>query len=67
MFNRIGGVQQEIYPEGLHFRIPWFQYPIIYDIRFVRHFVRTNILKMLILDRAQEKFHPPPVRKIYKW
>nr|XP_022907223.1 prohibitin-2 isoform X1 [Onthophagus taurus] len=33
MFNRIGGVQNEIYTEGLHFRIPWFQYPIIYDIR----------------------------------
>lgn len=33
MFNRIGGVQKEIYTEGLHFRIPWFQYPIIYDIR----------------------------------
>ncbi|CAH8682032.1 unnamed protein product [Schistosoma rodhaini] len=33
MFSRIGGVQNEIYTEGLHFRIPWFQYPIIYDIR----------------------------------
>lgn len=33
IFSRIGGVQKEIYPEGLHFRIPWFQYPIIYDIR----------------------------------
>lgn len=33
LFNRIGGIQKEIYPEGLHFRIPWFQYPIIYDIR----------------------------------
>jgi len=33
IFNRIGGVQKEIYPEGLHFRIPWFEYPIIYDIR----------------------------------
>ncbi|XP_058030140.1 prohibitin-2 [Ahaetulla prasina] len=33
-FNRIGGVQQDIVlSEGLHFRIPWFQYPIIYDIR----------------------------------
>uniref|UniRef100_A0A8D0E1G1 Prohibitin n=2 Tax=Salvator merianae TaxID=96440 RepID=A0A8D0E1G1_SALMN len=33
-FNRIGGVQQDtILSEGLHFRIPWFQYPIIYDIR----------------------------------
>lgn len=33
MFNRIGGIQKEIYTEGMHFRIPWFQYPIIYDIR----------------------------------
>ncbi|XP_066457341.1 prohibitin-2 [Eleutherodactylus coqui] len=33
-FNRIGGVQQDtILAEGLHFRLPWFQYPIIYDIR----------------------------------
>lgn len=33
MFNRIGGVQDYTMSEGLHFRIPWFQYPIIYDIR----------------------------------
>lgn len=33
-FNRIGGVQPDtVLAEGLHFRIPWFQYPIIYDIR----------------------------------
>uniref|UniRef100_A0A7M4EBB6 Prohibitin n=1 Tax=Crocodylus porosus TaxID=8502 RepID=A0A7M4EBB6_CROPO len=33
-FNRIGGVQPDtILSEGLHFRIPWFQYPVIYDIR----------------------------------
>ncbi|CAH8652580.1 unnamed protein product [Heterobilharzia americana] len=33
IFSRIGGVKEEIYPEGLHFKIPWFHYPIIYDIR----------------------------------
>lgn len=33
IFSRIGGVQNEIYSEGLHFRVPWFQYPVIYDIR----------------------------------
>ncbi|KAK5966142.1 Mitochondrial prohibitin complex protein 2, partial [Trichostrongylus colubriformis] len=33
MFNRIGGLSNDVYKEGLHFRIPWFQYPIIYDIR----------------------------------
>jgi len=34
IFNRVGGISPDtIYSEGLHFRIPWFQYPIIYDIR----------------------------------
>ncbi|OWF41234.1 prohibitin-2-like [Mizuhopecten yessoensis] len=33
IYSRISGVQQNVYPEGLHFRVPWFQYPIIYDIR----------------------------------
>jgi len=33
MFSRIGGIQNDIMAEGLHFRIPWFQYPIVYDIR----------------------------------
>jgi len=33
IFNRIGGIQRDIYAEGLHFKIPFIQYPIIYDIR----------------------------------
>lgn len=33
IFSRLGGIQKEIFTEGLHFRVPWFQYPIIYDIR----------------------------------
>lgn len=33
IFSRLGGIQSEIFAEGLHFRVPWFQYPIIYDIR----------------------------------
>ena len=33
IFDRIGGIQNYIMAEGLHFRIPWFQYPLIYDIR----------------------------------
>ncbi|MCJ8729701.1 hypothetical protein PDJAM_G00109640 [Pangasius djambal] len=34
IFSRIGGMQMDtVLSEGLHFRIPWFQYPIIYDIR----------------------------------
>ncbi|CDQ95596.1 unnamed protein product, partial [Oncorhynchus mykiss] len=34
IFNRIGGMQMDtVLAEGLHIRIPWFQYPVIYDIR----------------------------------
>ncbi|KAG5682755.1 hypothetical protein PVAND_012088 [Polypedilum vanderplanki] len=33
IFSRLTGIQNDVYSEGLHFRIPWFQYPIIYDIR----------------------------------
>ncbi|KAF4523966.1 hypothetical protein B566_EDAN013549 [Ephemera danica] len=33
IFSRLTGVQNDVYAEGMHFRIPWFQYPIIYDIR----------------------------------
>lgn len=33
LFSRLGGIQKEIMTEGLHFRVPWLHYPIIYDIR----------------------------------
>ncbi|KAK2807321.1 Prohibitin-2, subunit of the prohibitin complex (Phb1p-Phb2p) [Emmonsiellopsis sp. PD_5] len=32
-YTRIGGVKKEIYSEGTHFRIPWLETPIIYDVR----------------------------------
>ncbi|KAI9886219.1 MAG: Prohibitin-2, subunit of the prohibitin complex (Phb1p-Phb2p) [Watsoniomyces obsoletus] len=32
-YTRIGGVKPEIYNEGTHFRIPWFETPITYDVR----------------------------------
>jgi len=33
IFSRFGGIQPGTYSEGLHFRLPWLQWPIIYDIR----------------------------------
>lgn len=33
MFSRIGGVRSEVIQEGTHVRIPWFENPIIFDIR----------------------------------
>ncbi|KAL2441111.1 Prohibitin-2 [Exophiala dermatitidis] len=32
-YTRIGGVSKEIYNEGTHLRIPWFETPIDYDVR----------------------------------
>ncbi|KAK2762852.1 Prohibitin-2, subunit of the prohibitin complex (Phb1p-Phb2p) [Arachnomyces sp. PD_36] len=32
-YTRIGGVKKDIYNEGTHLRIPWFETPIIYDVR----------------------------------
>lgn len=33
MYSRLGGVQSQIYNEGTHFAIPWFQTPYIFDVR----------------------------------
>ncbi|PLN84905.1 prohibitin [Aspergillus taichungensis] len=32
-YSRVGGVKKEIYSEGTHFRIPWLETPVIYDVR----------------------------------
>ncbi|MCJ1328719.1 Prohibitin-2, subunit of the prohibitin complex (Phb1p-Phb2p) [Thelotrema lepadinum] len=32
-YTRIGGVKADIYSEGTHLRIPWFETPITYDVR----------------------------------
>ena len=33
VFNRLVGMKNNTYGEGLNFNIPWFEWPIIYDIR----------------------------------
>lgn len=33
VFNRLWGVKDNIYSEGTHFVIPWFEWPIIFDVR----------------------------------
>ncbi|KAI9811311.1 MAG: Prohibitin-2, subunit of the prohibitin complex (Phb1p-Phb2p) [Phylliscum demangeonii] len=32
-YTRVGGVKPDVFSEGTHFRIPWFETPILYDIR----------------------------------
>jgi prohibitin 2 len=33
VFNRIMGMKPVVYGEGLNFNIPWFEWPVVYDIR----------------------------------
>uniref|UniRef100_A0A7S0YTZ3 Prohibitin n=2 Tax=Polytomella parva TaxID=51329 RepID=A0A7S0YTZ3_9CHLO len=33
VFNRLAGIKDEVYSEGTHFMAPWFERPIIYDVR----------------------------------
>ncbi|PON91912.1 Prohibitin [Trema orientale] len=42
VFNRIVGVKDKVYPEGTHFIIPWFERPIIYDVRARPHLVEST-------------------------
>mmetsp|Transcript_4376 Transcript_4376/g.12278 ORF Transcript_4376/g.12278 Transcript_4376/m.12278 type:complete len:288 (+) Transcript_4376:133-996(+) len=33
VFNRLIGIKDQVYAEGTHFMVPWFERPIIYDVR----------------------------------
>eukprot|EP01066_Platyproteum_vivax_P008020 Platyproteum_vivax@DN3283_c0_g1_i2.p1 len=33
VFNRVSGLGEKVYGEGMHFVVPWFDRPIIYDVR----------------------------------
>merc|ERR1719450_999 len=41
MFHRFGGVQDRVRMEGTHILIPWFQKPIIYDVRARPRIIQT--------------------------
>ncbi|KAK9221585.1 hypothetical protein WN944_010012 [Citrus x changshan-huyou] len=42
MFNRITGVKDKVYPEGTHLMVPWFERPVIYDVRARPHLVEST-------------------------
>ncbi|CAK1544369.1 unnamed protein product [Leptosia nina] len=73
IFNRIGGVQPDILTEGMHFRIPWFQYPIIYDIRSRPHKISSPTgskdlqmvnISLRVLSRPDDKSLPTMYRTL---
>jgi len=42
VFNRIVGVKDKVYPEGTHLMMPWFDRPVIYDVRARPHLVEST-------------------------
>lgn len=42
VFNRIYGIKDKVYPEGTHLIIPWFERPVIYDVRARPHLVEST-------------------------
>ncbi|KAI5386536.1 hypothetical protein KIW84_072896 [Lathyrus oleraceus] len=42
VFNRLVGVKDKVYPEGTHFVVPWFERPVIYDVRAHPHLVEST-------------------------
>lgn len=41
IYNRLVGVRAEVIEEGTHFRIPWFDRPITYDVRTRPHSIKS--------------------------
>lgn len=72
-YRRISGVSKEIYSEGTHFMVPWFETPITYDIRAkprnVSSLTGTKDLQMVnitcrVLSRPEVKSLPQIYRTL---
>ena len=67
MFDRFQGIKPDTIGEGTHFRIPWVQRPIVYDIRIRPRSIatatgtkdlQTATLTLRVLSRPDVKYLP---------
>ncbi|CAK7272788.1 Prohibitin-2, subunit of the prohibitin complex (Phb1p-Phb2p) [Sporothrix epigloea] len=70
-YRRLSGVSKEIYSEGTHFMVPWFESPIIYDVRArprnVSSLTGTKDLQMVnITCRVLSRPDIPALPQIYR-
>lgn len=72
IFSRIGGVQDRVYAEGTHMKVPWLERATIFDVRTRPHQTRsisgTRDLQMVdvtlrVLFRPEEKQLPTILRR----
>jgi prohibitin 2 len=73
VFNRVYGVRPDVISEGTHFVIPWFEWPIIFDVRTrpraIKSQTGTRDLQMVdiglrVLTRPEQRALPEIYRKI---
>ncbi|KAK1769993.1 putative prohibitin-2 protein [Phialemonium atrogriseum] len=70
-YRRISGVSKEIYGEGTHFILPWFETPVVYDVRAkprnVSSLTGTKDLQMVnITCRVLSRPDIPALPQIYR-
>ncbi|KAI0755180.1 band 7 family-domain-containing protein [Daedaleopsis nitida] len=70
-YTRLHGVKEEVYPEGTHIMIPWFETPIVYDIRAkprnIASLTGTKDLQMVnITCRVLSRPNIPALPTIYR-
>lgn len=68
IFNRVGGVSDEIKSEGTHFRIPWFQQAYDFDIRTRPKTIRspTGTRDLQMVDLTLRVLYKPSVPALPK-
>lgn len=71
MFHRFGGVQKYVRTEGTHIVIPWFQRPIIYDVRtkprMIQSMTGSKDLQMVNISlRVLSRPDVPHLPQIYR-
>jgi len=66
VFNRFLGMKDSIYGEGLNFNIPWFERPVIYDIRTrpVNLQTLTGSMDLQMVTIAVRVLHKPDPSKL---
>jgi prohibitin 2 len=70
-FNRISGIGNQVFEEGTHLNIPWFEWPIIFNVQ-TRAKVMTSTsgtkdLQMVNISmRTLSRPHPDKIAEIYR-
>ncbi|GBE85059.1 proteolysis and peptidolysis-like protein [Sparassis latifolia] len=70
-YTRLNGVTETVYPEGTHLMIPWFETPIVFDIRAkprnIASLTGTKDLQMVnITCRVLSRPNPSSLPTIYR-